>query len=315
MELLVGTNSPVNLRVFWRGECIDADLTPAVSANIYDVTEDPDGVEGPLVATVTAEKRESDPGSYDLFLPFSLTQNQKELRIVWKYYINGVQMNKSHSLYIVTPYIDLGQAVNEIGISSDYSDPNSKTFDEILAAERYARKQIETFTGQIFRLYEDTYNVYATGSDVIPLPQKIHRLNTLHANDVLLIDNEHEINNWGYTVQVSESRFGLKVNRSTMLDNTVYVANGMVNAFANGSVYTVSGVFGWPEVPHDVEIACVELMKDYFAKDRSWRNKYIKNISTFDWKFEYNDATFAGTGNNYVDQLLSQYVLSGMAVV
>lgn len=324
MEILVGTNAPINLRVFWRGECIDADVMPAVVANVYDVTNDPEDSEGPLIATIDAEKRETDPGSYDIFLPFSITQTQRELKVVWKYYIDGVQINKSHTVYVVSPYIDLGEAVNEIGISSDYSDPNSKTFSDIVAAERYARKQIEIFTGQKFRLYDDTFTVYASGSDLIPLPQKISALHELYVNDILLIDNIHEINNWGYNVEIAQSGFGLKVNRAEMLDNSVYIANGMVpptvndfakEAFANGAVYKVSGKFGWPEVPDNVGLACIELMKDYFAKDKTWRNKYIKNISTFDWKFEYNTTTFAGTGNNYVDQILSPYVLSGMVVV
>lgn len=62
-------------------------------------------------------------------------------------------------------------------------------------------------------------------------------------------------------------------------------------------------------------MACLELMKDYFSKDKVWRNKYIKNISTFDWKFEYDSATFSGTGNNYVDQILSDYVITQMVVI
>ena len=50
-------------------------------------------------------------------------------------------------------------------------------------------------------------------------------------------------------------------------------------------------------------------MKDYFAKDRSWRNKYIKNISTFDWDFEYTSEAYSGTGNAYADRLLADYVM------
>jgi len=50
-------------------------------------------------------------------------------------------------------------------------------------------------------------------------------------------------------------------------------------------------------------------MKDYFAKDTVWRNKYIKNISTFDWDFEYTSEAYAGTGNAYADRLLADYVM------
>ena len=38
-------------------------------------------------------------------------------------------------------------------------------------------------------------------------------------------------------------------------------------------------------------------------------NKYIKNISTFDWDFEYTSEAYAGTGNAYADRLLANYVM------
>ncbi len=40
-----------------------------------------------------------------------------------------------------------------------------------------------------------------------------------------------------------------------------------------------------------------------------WRNKYVKNISTFDWDFEYTSEAHSGTGNAYADRLLADYVL------
>jgi hypothetical protein len=59
----------------------------------------------------------------------------------------------------------------------------------------------------------------------------------------------------------------------------------------------------------------IELMKDFFSKDKEWRNKYIKSIQTFDWQFEYDTSSFTGTGNNYVDQLLLTYVINKMVVI
>jgi hypothetical protein len=108
-----------------------------------------------------------------------------------------------------------------------------------------------------------------------------------------------------------------------MLDNSVYTANGMVpptineysGVFNRDARYKVTGTYGWDKVPDEVQIACVELMKDYFSKDTTWRNKYIKSISTFDWKFDFNSSTFSGTGNNYVDQLLLPYVINKMVLI
>jgi hypothetical protein len=41
----------------------------------------------------------------------------------------------------------------------------------------------------------------------------------------------------------------------------------------------------------------------------------MKSIKTFDWQFEYNSATYSGTGNLYADQLLAPYVINKMVVI
>jgi hypothetical protein len=325
MEILVGTNSPITHRVFWKGETVDADFLPTVK--IYDVTEDPAVTPainpGTLITTITSEKRETDNGVYVAYLPLELTDRDKQLKVVWEYVVDGSPVTKEHKLFVQTPYTDLTQAAEVLGVGADYSDPNNKTFFDLLEAERYARKLIENYTVQQFYLYDDVAVVYGAGTDILPLPYKLSQLHELHSNDILLVDAINNINNLGYDIVVSESGFGIRINRANMLDNTVYVANGMVpptindyaGVFAKDVTYRVSGKFGWAEVPDEVDLACIELMKDYFSKDKDWKNKYIKNISTFDWKFEYDTSIFAGTGNNYADQLLLPYVLNKMVVI
>jgi len=325
MEILVGTNSPITHRIFWKGETVDADSLPIVK--IYDITEDPAVTPainpGTLITTITSEKRETDDGVYVAYLPLELTDRDKQLKVVWEYVVDGSPVRKEHKLFVQTPYTDLTQAAEVLGVGADYSDPNNKTFFDLLEAEKYARKLIENYTQQQFYLYDDVTVVYGAGTDILPLPYKLSELHELHSNDILLVDNINNINNLGYDIVVSESGFGIRINRANMLDNTVYVANGMVpptindyaGVFAKDVTYRVSGKFGWSEIPDEVDLACIELMKDYFSKDKVWRNKYIKNISTFDWKFEYDSTTFSGTGNNYVDQLLLPYVLNKMVVI
>jgi hypothetical protein len=102
----------------------------------------------------------------------------------------------------------------------------------------------------------------------------------------------------------------------------VYVSNGLVpptindlgfsGAFKKDYRYSVQGRFGWSSVPDNVEEACIILIKQFFDQDRAWKDKYVKNISTFDWKFEFMEDAHRGTGNLYADQLLSPYVLNGM---
>ena len=56
-------------------------------------------------------------------------------------------------------------------------------------------------------------------------------------------------------------------------------------------------------------------MKDYFSKDSAWRAKYVNNVQSFDWKFEYNAEAYRGTGNVYVDQILLPYVITQLMVI
>ena len=95
----------------------------------------------------------------------------------------------------------------------------------------------------------------------------------------------------------------------------VYSFDAISGVFNKNSRYKINGRFGWEEVPDEIELATIELMKDYFSKDKAWRNKYIKQISTFDWQFQFDSTTFTGTGNAYVDKLLIPYVINKMVLI
>lgn len=326
MEILVGTNSPIPHQIFWKGEVRDSDALPTV--NVYDTTEDPAITPAinpnALIATLNAEKDETNIGLYNLYLPLEYTDRNKTLRLVWKYVIDGIHVTAPHDIFVVTPYTNFSQASLYLGTSTDPSDPMYKSFIDLKMAERYARKKIENFTLQNFFLYDDIHTVYGSGSDILPLPMKLNELHELYVNDVLLYDGINNVNNWGYEVQISETGYGIRINRANMIDNTVYTANGMVppsindygnGAFGDGVKYKVAGRFGWDKVPDEVELACIELMKDFFSADKEWRNKYIKSIKTFDWSFDYNSATFTGTGNSYADQLLGEYVITKSVII
>lgn len=325
-EVYVDSSPVVKHKVYWRNQTIDADSLPTVK--VYDVTEDPAVVPAispeTLLTTLTSVKSEVDPATYEVYLPQSYTDRNRQFKFIWEYEISGVEVTKTHKVFVSTPYVDLAQAIDSLGISSDSSDPNYKSYEELMAAERYARKVIENYTGQSFYLYDDLHVVYGDGADSLRLPFKINTLHELYENDLLLVDKINNIDNWNYNVQISETGFGIRINRADMLDNTVYVANGMVppsinysynGVFKPGSVYKVQGKFGWDSVPDEVELGTIELMRDYFSKDKNWRNKYLHSVQSFDWHFEYNQESYRGTGNVYVDQILLPYVLTQMVVI
>jgi hypothetical protein len=324
-EVLVGTNSPVSHQVYWQGEVVDSDSAPTVK--VYDITEDPaispSINPATLLTTLTSVKDETNIGIYNVYLPLSYSNRPRKLKLLWEYQVSMNNVSKEHIVFIVQPYTDLSQASMSLGISTDPSDPMYKSFKDLQAAERYARKKIEVHCGQKFYLYDDSFTVYGNDSDTLLLPQKLNDLHEVYANDLLMYDKFASLNNFGYQIDVTVSGFALKLNRAAMLDNITYTANGMVppsihdytGVFRQPDQYKIQGRFGWEDVPDEVELACIELMKDYFSQDKTWRHKYLKNIQTFDWQFEYNSEVYSGTGNAYADQLLADYVLNQAVII
>lgn len=317
-EILIRSQSPISHKIFWNGDVAIPDALPAVK--VYDVTSDPAIVPAipptQLLTVLQSTADENNPGTYFVNIPYQYTDRNKTLRLQWEYAINGSIVIRSDEVFIVTPYVDFNHT-QDLGFSTDPSDPEYKSYKELLAAEKYARKQIEQYTGQNFFLYDDVIVKNGYGSDILPLPAKIYELHELYANDILLLDNINNIKNWPFEVVVTETGYGIRINRANVLDNITYTANGMIppsvsydnGLFKSDVSYKVQGRFGWEKVPDEIELAAIELMKDYFSKDKLWRNKYVTNVSTFDWQFEYSSEAYAGTGNAYVDRLLQNYVM------
>lgn len=326
-EIYIDQTAPIKTKIFWGGEIANAD-DDLVTAEVYDITEDallsPAIEPNSVVHTATASKSEVDAGTYQIILPLALVKRTRKFKIVWSYEINGDEGSHISYMDVVTPYASMFDIMDDLNIGTDPGDANYKSYHELQMAEKWARKVIENYTGQSFYLYDDVHIVYGDGSDSLRLPFKINQLHELYESDILLVDNINDINNWSYDTQISESGFGIRINRASMLDNTVYVANGMVPPSINDSwngvfkkdyTYRVQGRYGWDFVPDEVEEATIQLIKDYFSKDRVWRNKYVHSVQSFDWHFEYNTAAYIGTGNIYVDQILLPYVLTQMVVI
>jgi hypothetical protein len=329
-EIYVDYTSPIKTKIFWNGEITNPDEGfEVINVTVWDVTEDP--TQDPLVDPslpifeTTAEKVESDNGTYQFVLPLNLCDRAKNLRIRWQYIIGGNNAGHYTNMSIVKPYVGLAEVYEDLGFGTDYGDPDHKTFHELQMAEKYARKVIENFCNQVFYPYNDFQVVYGAGTNLVPLPFKLLELHELYENDIKIIDNINNINNWSYQPKIVESGFGLRVDQSSQVDGIVYTANGLVpptvndwgfgGAFKKDSRYRIQGRYGWNDVPDNVEEACIVLMKDFFSKDVAWKNKYIKNIQTFDWQFEFTGDAYRGTGNYYADQLLAPYVINGMLVI
>jgi hypothetical protein len=325
-EIYKNSNEPIKTKVFWKGELIQ--YASPVSAAVYDITNDPTIVP-PInpsihIGIYTAIEEETNPGTYYITLPLSITSRNRNLKIVWMFPVSGQTETLTTYCDVVTPYVSIAEVIDDLNLGAEHTDPMYKSYHDMRMAEKYARKMVEYYTGQKFYLFDDEFTVMGNDSDTLPLPRKMHSLHSLHQNDQLWIDNINGINYLGYTIEPTTSGFGIKVNQAALLDGDTYIANGMVppsihdvspNIFKRGKQYTVKARFGWTSVPDEVEQATIEIMRSYFSKDRIWKDRYVTKISTTDWNFQYASDAFSGTGSAYADKLLLDYVVTQMVVV
>lgn len=323
-EIYKDQASRVITKIYWAGEITDADGT--VTALVK--RSNPDGAPfGSLPsASYTATKLDSDFGTYEIIIPQAASNfNEPTLEITWSYSVNGTPTTHKQILDVVRPYVSISESLDRLNVGTDVSDPNYRSYNELKNAERYARKLIDAYTNQFFSQRYMTETQYGNGTDILPLKTRIIGITVLKEEDIVLKDYPSQINNWPYDLKISESNYGLAVNKQDMYDNLVYTANGLVppsindrsyfGAFKKDYKYVVTGWYGWERVPDNVSEACLTLMQQYFEKDRAWKDKYVKNISTFDWKFEFLDSAHKGTGSLYADQLLAPYVTNGMVII
>lgn len=325
-EIYKDNNTPVSTKIYVKGEPIIVDNE--VIVDFYDITNDPLIVPAinpeHIAFSVKADASEVDTGVYSVYIPSMYISRDIKYKLKWEYQYEGNPHTHTTYLDVVTPYISLEEAIEDLGLGSDANDPNYKTYHELRMAEKYARKMVEYYTGQSFYQYDDTFSIMGNDSDILPLPSKILRVHTLKSNDQLLVDNLNNINNIGFNVKPTTSGFGILIDQTTQIDPETYIANGMVppsiydvspNIFRRGKRYDVYGRFGWEDVPDEVEQATIEIMRSYFAKDRLWRDKYVGKISTTDWNFQFTSDAFTGTGSAYADKLLLDFVVTQMVVV
>ena len=324
-EIYKGRSTAIKAKLYYRGEPVITDSD--VIVKVYDITQDPLILPSinpnSIIYNTIAEQEETDFGVYSFYFPVAFVGRDRKFKIEWTYEYNNEISTHITYVDVVTPYISIEEAIEDLGLGSDSNDPNNKTYHELRMAEKYARKQVEYYTGQKFNLFDDTMTIMGNDSDTLPLTRKINNLHTLHVNDSLLIDNLNNVNNLGFVVEPTTSGFGIKINQSSLLDNDTYIANGMVpptiydsnpNIFKRGKHYDVYARFGWDDVPDEVEQATIEIMRSYFSKDRAWRDRYVNKISTTDWDFEFASDAFTGTGSSYADKLLLDYVVTQMVV-
>ena len=204
--------------------------------------------------------------------------------------------------------------------------------DAAIINERIARAIIDAIAGGFYYTY-DTIDITALGGDYLPVPNRINRINYVYRNnmkvydrfasasvvqDVYFVTADHA----AITIQQeglynrSESKpvdLPLAASDSFNLyndsDDPIAALTKVreFDLFPSGYDFTITGEFGYPVVPVDIQEATKLLINDISCNNLSYVNKYITEYRTDQFTVKYSDLAWQGTGNRIVDQILQGY--------
>ncbi|MEY4331325.1 MAG: hypothetical protein RLZZ196_63 [Bacteroidota bacterium] len=257
---------------------------------------------------------------YTFNLDSTYTSLNRVLKVQWDYQVNGKQITSEDFYEVFTPYATVAKIIDYYNFGTKPQDLNYVSHEEIIQAERAARYQIDSYTGQSFGKYWGDQEVFGYNSDAMELVQRMVNIYKLYQNGELVIDYTQDpvYNIFGYDVELSTTNKALRIVRSGMdviydgqNDPTVLYAG----KFRNHTRYKIYGELGWPYVPQDIQYCTLRLIGNMLSRDAQWRERYLKKIDLSEISFEMSNGAFNGTGDVIVDTILDQYRNTGAVVI
>lgn len=292
MEVFRDSSQQLPLKIYVDRTLTNADSSPAVSLKLNGVALPPH--------SVTQEST----GVYVTQLRFADTFEEGELEATWTYAVDSEPVTKIEVHPVITSYADL-----ENLYESSYTD------SELRMAEKYARSQIDSYTGQKFGKHKTWTRSQGTGTDILILNERLIEPTHVYENGILVWEDTG-LNNAISSLEVTPSGFAIRIlDRANPVESSPSGILFPGGRFIEGYTYDVIGEFGYPNVPSNITMCANMLVEDYFCKDRAWREKYASRVSSGDFIVELNSGAFSGTGNSVVDAILSDYMWHRMVVI
>lgn len=290
---------------------------------------------GPLTATVYRDGDTTTPlatftgllpdpsGNYQVQLTYRQTQYDGRLRIDW----TGTESDltafaRSTYVDVVTSLLSPAQQAEPWTRDGQAAPPA----DELAMLENTVRAVIEAYCRQSFGYAVGTKALQGTGYKKIALPQRLASLTSYQAID----PNGNVGPGWPGSIVISNDGWNLilapdttlTVKESPPIEFMNYVSNGVIQvpdsyikSFVSGTVYNVTGVWGYEVVPSEVQEAAILLMNDFATNDVGYRDRYLSSVKIQQDTVIYHPGAFRGTGNARADLLLAKWRRTGMVII
>lgn len=257
-----------------------------------------DGVTDPILAVTGVE---ASGGKYTIPLDYDATEYDGKLTVVW----TATGFERKQAVNVVTPIVPLS------GLRTLFEDANPQDA-ELADLEKTVRVIIETYTGQKFGYSVGARSITGTGGSKIILDQRLNTLTSVEGG-------------WPGTISVGADNFSLIITPEALVEAKAAppeeflnnVANGdggvirvpdwYIKSFNRNATYTVTGEWGYNEVPDEVQEAALLLANDYLTGDSGYRDRYLSILKIQQDSFTYHPGAFRGTGNARADLLLAPF--------
>lgn len=251
----------------------------------------------------------STSGKHTTNIGWALTEYDATLTVKWK----KTDFERKTYVEVVTPILplsELAELLEDVPLQDQYD------------AESVVRRIIFVYTGQSFGKFRGTNEVAGNDSTRLALPAPLLSFTDM-SDGVLAYDpSGFRITGAGWFLgQAPGAWWTIKeAPPEEVLDqfsSGVIYAPGTVKKrdFSYTNIYTITGDWGYESVPTPVVQAAKLLISDYACQDASYRDKYLQSMKAADWRIQFTQAAYDGTGNLKADQLLEPYKLSNLVVI
>lgn len=281
-------------------DIIGASATGTPTATLYKGDDETE-------LTVDGPQQADGVETWEATIGFAQTIISGRIKVVWEFEIEGQPANKVEYYDIVTPYVGITEARDELEI------PVNVTDGQIVRAERRARQVINGFCGQSFDLVEESMYVRGTETDVLNLPKRAVEITSLR-RDGMLEEVGHRISGsgWSLTRVSAQDTYPLLAEEINVAP--IRSPFGSTYRF-NAGYWVVEGTFGYQDVPSTIRECTLILIEQYLCPTSIYAERYVEAITGADWRLQFNDQAYSGTGNVIVDQLLEQFVVNRMVIL
>ncbi|ASR75457.1 hypothetical protein SEA_MILDRED21_50 [Streptomyces phage Mildred21] len=241
-------------------------------------------------------------------IDWPLTEYDGTLKIVWK----KTGFSRVTWEEVVTPIIplsDLAVLLEDV------------TEQERYDAEAVVRRIVEAYTGQTFGKFRGTKEVNGNDGTQLALPNPLLTFTDVSDNQFTYEVSSFVTRGQGWFLAGAPGAYWTIKDAppEDVLDdfNNVIYAPGTVKKrdFAYTNTYVITGDWGYESVPYPVVQAAKMLLSDYACQDSSYRDRYLESMKAADWRIQFTQAAYDGTGNLKADQLLNDYKLTNLAVI